>query len=338
MNTSSAHSINLPIDVVIAWVDGSDPVLNEKRMNFFMGEKHTNSSGARPTRFASNNEIKYCILSIMKFAPFVRNIFIVTDGQDPIVYEDVSRYFPERLNSIRIVDHKEIFKGYEKYLPTFNSTSIETMIWRIEGLSENFVYFNDDFFLVRGVQPEDWFVNNSPVLRGKWMIAPIKKVIKNKILRAYHKFFLNSEYQVKFSFYVGQWNAAKLLGRKFTYFFNCHTPYVFNKKVFEQYFKDNQPVMLKNISYRFRNQDQFNLTTLANHLEIIEGNRNFAKINRGYIVPSYYSRKQLIKRMKRCEVDPNIKSVCVQSLDTASKEEQDMIFAWMDKILNLSTS
>ncbi|MCK7538203.1 MAG: hypothetical protein MZV63_48255 [Marinilabiliales bacterium] len=50
------------------------------------------------------------------------------------------------------------------YLPTFNSISIANMIWRIKGLSENFVYFNDDTFLMREYKPEDWFPDGRPLL------------------------------------------------------------------------------------------------------------------------------------------------------------------------------
>lgn len=99
-----------PIDVVIAWVDGDDPELARKRNNYVHGTNLPVGSGAHSTRFASSNEIRYCVLSILRFSPFVRNIFIVTDEQDPGISADVRKYFPERLRSIRIVDHKEIFE------------------------------------------------------------------------------------------------------------------------------------------------------------------------------------------------------------------------------------
>ena len=154
-----------PIDVVIAWVDGSDPVLTEKR-NRYLGLTGDNAHpGAHPTRFASINEIRYCVLSVFRFAPFVRNIFIVTDGQEPDLYGDIKTWFPEREGSLRIVDHSEIFEGFEGSLPTFNSISIGNMIWRIKGLSDNFVYFNDDTFLIRSIKPEDFCIDNIPVLR-----------------------------------------------------------------------------------------------------------------------------------------------------------------------------
>lgn len=336
MSQTTINNMNHPIDVVIAWVDGSDPKLKEKRERYADENKVVNAQGAQTTRFASNNEIRYCVLSILKFAPFVRNIFIVTDEQDPNIHDDVKRYFPERLASIRIVDHKEIFRGYEEYLPTFNSTSIESMIWRIEDLSENFVYFNDDIFLVRDVQPDEWFINKRPILRGRWVLAPYKKVIRNKIKINLNRFVKNNHsYTPKFSFFLGQWNAASLLGMKIKYFLNGHTPHVFSKSTFEKFFTLNNDLLRKNISYRFRNQDQFNITTLANHLEIFTGNRKHLKPRIGYLNPAIHSPKRFNRKFRQCETDLYIKSICVQSLDMASTEYQNRIFKWMDKILGL---
>ena len=127
------------IDAVIAWVDGSDPKLLEKRKHFHNSELKEKAPGLDSTRFSSLNEVSYCILSILKFAPFIRNIFIVTDNQDPKLNKVVQKYFPERVSDISIVDHREIFHGYENYLPTFNSICISNMLWRIKGLSNQFV-------------------------------------------------------------------------------------------------------------------------------------------------------------------------------------------------------
>jgi hypothetical protein len=335
----SATRESPPIDAVIAWVDGSDTALARKRNRYLSGPSHVGRPEAAPTRFACCNEIRYCVLSILKFAPFIRNIFIVTDGQDPGLDEEIRTHFPERLESIRIVDHKEIFEGYEQYLPTFNSISIGNMIWRIKGLSEHFVYFNDDVFLIRPVKPQDWVKNNRSVMRGKWMFPPFIKMAKNFFRKIIHRKLRNNPgYTPKFSFYLVQWNAATLAGMNSRFFFNCHTPHVLNRKRLEAFFSQNKSLLKENISYRFRNQKQFNVTTLANHLEILDGNDNTARLNLGYLVPSYYSKRRLKLKMRRCEKDERIQSVCVQSLDAVSREEQKRIFSWMDQILRLETS
>jgi hypothetical protein len=324
-----------PIDVVITWVDGSDPRLAEKRNQYLSSKDAAVHPGATSTRFASNNEIKYCVLSIFKFAPFIRNVYIVTDGQQPDIFDEVSAHFPHRLNSIKIVDHKDIFKGYEQYLPTFNSTSIETMIWRIEGLSENFVYFNDDVILIRKVKPDDWVKNGRPVLRGNWRFFPLKKIFNQHIrLLINKKILAKKDYHPKLSFYIRQWQAAKILGYKFKYFFHCHTPHVLNRVSLETFYKKNPQLLENNIKYRFRSDKQFISISLANHLEIKQGNTQVEKLNLGYFHP-YYSSRQISRKIIRCNTDPKIKSVCLQSLDMLQKKEQAKILGWINILFQM---
>ena len=336
MTNIKDNSEEKPIDAVIYWVDGSDPKLSAKRDHYLDRARNVNVRATKPTFYASHNEIKYCVLSILKFAPFIRNIFIVTDEQDPGIHNDIEANFPGRSNSVIIVDHKEIFRGYEKYLPVFNSTSILSMVWRIKNLSELFVCFNDDIFLIREVKPEDWFINGQPVLRGEWRIPPFKKMTGNFFKVAINKYLRgNPDYQPKLSFYLRQRNAALMLGFKFRYFFHCHTPHPLNRKVVENYLNENNDFLEKNISNRFRTPDQFLLTSLAYHLEILEGNRNIEKLNFVYLHP-VYSKRRIDKKIKRCVKDLNIKSVCAQNLDMFEKEERERIFAWLDEILGIS--
>lgn len=336
MSDNSINNTNHPIDVVIAWVDGSDPRLKEKRERYTNGENTFNVHGAHTTRFASNNEIRYCILSILKFAPFVRNIYIVTDDQDPNYSEYIKRYFPDRLSSIRIVDHKEIFRGFEEHLPSFNSISIGNMIWRINGLSENFAYFNDDVFLIREVKPTDWVLNNRPVLRGEWRFPPYIKILKNYFKLIFNRYILdNTNYREKFSFFLVQWNAARTLGMRFRYFVNGHTPHIMNRTRLENFFTKSTTLLQRNISFRFRDQNQFNVSTLSNHLEILSGNKQIQMFRLGYLNPAYHTIKRFKRKVLRCETDLRIKSVCVQSLDMAGPSEQESLYRWLDRFLVL---
>ena len=337
MTTNSISEKNYPIDVVISWVDGNDPVLSAKRISYLRGnDGAVLHPGAHPTRFASVNEIRYCVLSILKFAPFIRKIFIITDGQDPNLYEDIQTHFPARVDSVKIVDHKEIFEGFDQYLPTFNSISIGHMIWRIKGLSDNFVYFNDDTFLIRTMEPTDWFINNQPVMRGKWAIAPLHKIAWNKIRKIYYHSLLNRVvFEPRASFHIGQWNSAAILGFKTSYFTNSHTPHTVNRKTAEKFFFENKSLIEKNISYRFRNHSQFTFISLSNHLQILRGNRHIANPDLAYLQPYKRPEDYIDKKIRFCERKKNLKYICVQSLEMCRLEDQQKIFNWMDKILNL---
>jgi hypothetical protein len=338
MSNESSSEQNHPIDIVITWVDGDDPKLSEKRNRFLKGTPSTISSKAHPTRFASINEIRYCVLSIFKFAPFVRNVFIVTDGQDPNLYYDIKTYYPERLNSIRIVDHTEIFEGYEQYLPTFNSISIGHMIWRIKALSDNFVYFNDDTFLIREMQPSDWFVNNKPVLRGQWAAAPHHRILWDKIKKAFSRQLLGkAEYEPRASFHIGQWNSASLLGFRFKYLANSHTPHTVGRKTVADFFSSNRSVMERNISYRFREYWQFTFIALSNHLQVLAGNKHITNPDLAYLQPYNRAANYIDNKIKFCQRNSSIKYLCVQSLDLCKKEQQDKVLGWMDTVLQLES-
>ncbi|MDT8400790.1 MAG: stealth family protein [Bacteroidales bacterium] len=326
-----------PVDAIIAWVDGNDPELAEKRSRYISGGKGSKlSSGAHSTRFASINEIRYCVLSIMKFAPFIRNIFIITDGQDPDLYDDIKTWFPDRLSSLRIVDHKEIFRGFEEYLPTFNSISIGNMIWRIKGLSENFVYFNDDTFLIREIKPGDWFINNRPVLRGKWVPVPLPRILWTGIKTGIKRHLLGKkDYEPRASFHMGQWNSAHLASYRIRYFTNSHTPHPVERKTVEEFFARNTSLLENNIKYRFRNYKQFTFIALSNHLQLLAGNRQIAVPGLAYLQPFKHGAGYIEKKITLCENNPGIKFLCVQSLDLCRKEEQDKVLGWMEKILDL---
>lgn len=332
-NLSSAEE--LPIDVVIPWVDGSDPQLAEKRGRY-LPQSGPKNPGAHPTRFASINEIRYCVLSILKFAPFVRNIFIVTDGQDPQLYNEIKAWYPERLDSIRIVDHTEIFEGFEQYLPTFNSISIGNMIFKIKGLSENFVYFNDDLFLIRPIEPHHWFVGNRPVMRGRWVPAPLPKLLWYKGLTAFNRQLLGkADYQPRSSFHLGQWQSAWLLGFRYRYFAVSHTPHAVNRKLFEQFFNQNQSLIEKNISYRFRNPNQFTFVSLSNHLQLLDGNRNISPPALAYLQPHNRAEYYIENKISLCEKDTGIKFMCAQSLEMCPGEVQQKLFDWLDQLLSV---
>lgn len=327
---------NQPIDVVIAWVDGTDQKLAEKRNRYLEAETSIARSSVHSTRFASVNEIKYCLLSIFTFAPFVRNVYIVTDGQDPQLWGDVRTHFPHRIGSIRIVDHTEIFDGFEECLPTFNSISIGSMIWRIKGISPNFVYFNDDVFLIRPIQPTDWFVGDAPVLRGSWAIAPVHQMIWKHVARFYLGMVdFGKKHSPRAYFRSGQWNSAVLLGFWARYFSNRHTPHAVNGKMVEAFFNANRTLLKKNISSRFRNHTQFSFVSLSNHLRILGGDRHIARPDLVFLQLDKRSGNLVDKKIRLCEQDQNRKFICVQSLDMWRPEDRRKIFEWMERRMQL---
>jgi len=334
MSEKSNPAADKSIDAVILWVDGNDKKLAEKRDRYLALEnKSATHPGSLPLRFASSDEISYCIRSILKYARFIRNIYVVTDEQDPDLYRMIEERFPEKAGCLKIIDHRHIFSGYEEYLPTFNSSSIHAMIWRIEGLSDRFVYFNDDVILIREHHEEDWFIGNRPVLMGQWLFPPYRRVIGNKFKTLINRYFKsNRDYVPKVSFYIRQWKSASALGYYRRYFFHDHSPHPFSRKAFEEFFIGNRELMEKTISYRFRDPEQLLTSSLIYHHEIKNGNRNLRKVRIGYFHP-YYRERTMNKRMDMCSNDIRYKSVCIQNIEMLRAGQREKIFGWIDSII-----
>jgi len=128
-----------PIDAVITWVDGSR--LREQIRRF----------GAYDYgRFDSNDEIRFCLRALEKNCPFLRRVFLVVhdDGHKP-------RFLREKHYQLTVIPHSAIMPV--KNLPTFNSMAIENYLHRIKGLSEYFIYFNDDMIVTERLDPSFFF-------------------------------------------------------------------------------------------------------------------------------------------------------------------------------------
>ncbi|MFP8942693.1 stealth family protein [Streptomyces fenghuangensis] len=143
--------IDFPVDVVYTWVDGSDPELSAKRESYRSGNTRT-SRETGPSRYTSQDELKYSLRSLRMYADFVRHVYVVTDGQTPA-------WLNTAAPGITVVDHKEIFRSPDA-LPVFNSHAIGTQLHHIPGLSERYLYFNDDVFVGRPVTAKRFFHGN----------------------------------------------------------------------------------------------------------------------------------------------------------------------------------
>ena len=138
------------IDFVILWVDGSDPDWIKQKNEY----SHDPKDDARPQRYRDFGFLRYWFRGVEKYAPWVRKIHFVTWGHLPD-WLDTSH---PKLN---IVNHSDYMPA--EYLPTFNCNPLELNLHRIKGISEQFVYFNDDMYLINDTKPEDFFIGGKPV-------------------------------------------------------------------------------------------------------------------------------------------------------------------------------
>lgn len=144
------NEVQFPIDVVYTWVDGDDPRWQAKR-DRYRPDGNTGNA-AKASRFVSHDELKYSLRSLHMYGDFVRHIYLVTDDQVP-------QWLDTSVPGLTVVDHREIFSDPDA-LPVFNSHALSTQLHHIEGLSEHYIYFNDDILLGRPVGPEQFFHAN----------------------------------------------------------------------------------------------------------------------------------------------------------------------------------
>lgn len=301
---------DFPIDAVITWVDGSDPAFRERLGALAPPCHFSDEQMAAPTRFSSIGEIRYCVASIRRFAPFIRKIFIVTDGQDPKIEGE----------DIEIVDHKVIYRGYEQFLPVFCARSIETVIWRIPSLSEHFIYFNDDFVLRRPCRVEDFFQDSLPVCYAHPFSIPFVKA-----MRLFRKTAGYKDTQV---------NAAALTSRKWTFPYIGHLPHPALRSVLEAYYSAHPDVMEANMSCRFRSPDQFNPQALA-YMVSLDSGRCVMRRRKGvdlYLKPRP-SRDYISRKLRQFDAAPQALAICLNSLDLATPSDRKLVFAWLDSLL-----
>nr|WP_234426776.1 stealth family protein [Streptomyces niger] len=142
--------ITFPVDVVYTWVDGADPAWLERRAAFTGQAYHDEAANA--ARYANRDELRYSLRSLDMYAPWVRDVYLVTDDQVPA-------WLNTAHPRVKVVSHRAIFTDTGN-LPTFNSHAIESQLHHIDGLSEHFLYFNDDVFLGREASPHDYFLAN----------------------------------------------------------------------------------------------------------------------------------------------------------------------------------
>ena len=155
-----------PIDVVIKYIDLSDKNLVRKGIPQLKKDN-------------DNGEIKYCVCSILQNMPWVNKIFIVMPNEKVKFFKD----YEEIKEKIIYIKDKDLV-GFD----SASCTVFEFNFWRLKkfGMVDNFIYFNDDYFVGNPLKKTDFFyVENGrivPYILGK----TINKNISKSIIEQYY--------------------------------------------------------------------------------------------------------------------------------------------------------
>ncbi len=319
-----------PIDAVISWVDGYDPVYQEKLKAYCAERGIEKNIAVEPTRIQQCNEIYYCLQSLGHFAPWLRTIYIITNQQIPAAVNALQG--TDVAKKIKIIDQNDLLAEFNISNPIFNSLSIEWLIWHIKGLSQQFLYLNDDFFIVRAVKPEDFFKNNQLVLHGEWKTQS-KHQWQYKMKKHFLKWLGRVEPSVKTNPHrAWQENAARLAGWDKFFYLLPHAPFSLNKKTFDDYLAQQPECFIKNTSYPFRHEEQVSSIPLMVHLDIKNNRIHYDNQTKSIMVNgATHSFKKIQSRLKQVQKDHQVSFLCMQSIDQAPKETQQFMIDWLQK-------
>lgn len=235
-----------PIDAVYTWVNHADPDWQVLWMSTYPADEFD------PDRYTSNDELRYSLRSLNKYAPWINRIFVVSNCKQPGWLKDHPK--------IVWVNHEEIFPA-ETMLPTFNSHAIEACLHRIPGLSENFLYLNDDFLLNQPCLPKDFF---DEIGRSVAYLEPYG-MVDSKAGRDKSLDYLSAAN-----------NSKDLLKTIFPdYEARClhrHVPYALKKSILEE-IEEAFPKMIESTrNAKRRSLDDVNVTSfLYHHFAIVSG-------------------------------------------------------------------
>lgn len=231
----------MSIDVVYTWVNHEDPdwrAQYERATTGLARSLAVHETSNNSSRFHNREELFYSIKSVRKYAPWARNIYVVTNCSLPVSLQGDPCVFR--------VDHEEVFLD-PSVLPTFNSHAIEANLHRIPGLSEKFIYFNDDVFLSDHVMPLDFFTAD-----GRPYIFPSKHDIPyigtSDLLPVDHAAL----------------NTGKLLQRDFGYRplkKLHHAPFPLLKSTLFEIEERYRELLLNTASHKFREESDIPLAT-----------------------------------------------------------------------------
>ncbi len=248
-----------PIDFVMIWVDSNDTNWKRDFLYYKSKDSHlTQQELDEQCRYRDWENLQYWFRSIEKYCPWVRTIHIVTCGHFP-------KFLVKDHPKLNLVTHDQIID--KEYLPTFSSHVIEINIHKIKGLAEHFVYFNDDTFINKPLDPEFFFKQGLPcdgiVLQPLMVVgaenflgavaltdvAIINKYFnKRQLFKKSPYTLFNFNYTAKNNFI----NFLEFYNRKFSSFYNMHLPQSFLKSTFEEVWQCEKDYLNQVCTHRFR--------------------------------------------------------------------------------------
>ena len=302
------------IDIVLTWVDQNDPKWQEEKRVY---DPDGDNPEGGDVRYRDWNNLQYIFRGIEKFMPWVHRVYFVTWGHIP-------KWLNTDHNKLCVVNHRDFIP--EKYLPTFNSNVIDLNIFRINGLREQFLLFNDDTFVIRPVKKSDFFVNGKP--RDVACISPqpiardcIRNTVINNLEIINDHFSINDVRKNKWKWIdfhnYGMLALRSLLFMRFNSIigiFEPHIPISFLKSNFEKLWDIENKAFEETCINKFRTKLDIS-AWLVRYWQLVSGQFEPRSRYFGKLVSA--SDIQGVKDILR---KPRYKMICINDDDSVSNE------------------
>lgn len=301
------------IDVVIPWVDNTDKIWRRKAIKYIPEE---NLDGER---YRDYDTIKFCIRSIEQNMPWVNHIYLVTDNQAP-------KWF-KNSNKITIINHDEFIPS--EYLPTFNSITITTFLHLIPGISDRFIVFNDDMFVINKTNISDYFTKGLP--NDFNIERPISPSIINNFYVFNSLYAINSKFNKKsdvknnmmkrFNFRYGILNNIMsfvlLPFSSYLGFYTSHSVQAYLKSSFENSWTIFNEELTNTVKHSLRSKGGVT-DWLIRYYQLVSGNFNPSSPKKH----RYYELGSMdIRNIKRALFSKGILDICIN--DSAMTDDND---------------
>ncbi len=296
------------IDIVLPWVDGNDPIWREKKEQYLLNSNELNNED----RYRDWDNLHFIFRGIEEFMPWINNVFFITYGHLP-------KWLNTNHSKLKIIKHEDYMP--KEFLPTFSSHSIELNLHRIKNLSEKFIYFNDDFFILKPIRKEEFFKNNLPVDMAIMDMAHdgiIRHIDSNNIdiISKNHNRHISPKlvkrrivldnFSKWFNLGYGKYNFQNLLlmyFRFFTGFKINHHPQSYLKSTFNNVWEIEKELLEKVSQNKFRTNEDVN-QYLFRYWQLVKGNfvpankKNFIDARAFGVIRTLENANQISKDIK----------------------------------------
>lgn len=314
------------VDFVVTWVDGNDPawLLEKAKYSGLENEVNINDS---VSRYREWDIFNYWFRAVEQNAPWVNKVYLVTYGHIP-------GWLNIHCPKLRIVKHEEIIP--KEYLPTFNSHVIEWFLWKIPELSEHFVYFNDDFFILEPLKKSDFFAGELPKYCA--IAKPIETYVSmnahrharfnsiglinstfdiSRCILQYPQKWFNYQYNTEVKYNIRACEDGFISGMVFNH---LGTP--FRKSAMEEFCKQFPEHVKKTCLHKIRSSDDI-MHQAVQMYEIFHG--NFEPIGKNYYGGFYFINKDNVSIVEEAVKKEKHRMICINDHENLSDEEFSIV-------------